>query len=245
MRFPGESARLLPLARGRSAIGADTMAILFLLFVLGVLNLVIGYALAVYLGVGPSTLMEGWRVLDYAGPVAGGSDGGGNLAATAVQGMQRQQPEPCPLPRPPSALNEATGPALEPDPMDLDKLRRSVATSASNLADFAARLKKSSRGDHSRTGWAFVTELQAICQPYLARLSEVAERLSDEIGEEIQEIILEQLAQLETTLGNLQHMDFGSGATSAIERLSQETTNTLNMAHTLQKTLQVAPETAA
>jgi len=89
-----------------------------------------------------------------------------------------------------------------------------------------------------------VAELQGICQPYLEKLRQATQRLSDQLRNQVQELVLEQTAQLETTLGNLQYMDFGSGASAAIARLSQETANTLSMARKLQQALEPAPETS-
>jgi hypothetical protein len=143
----------------------------------------------------------------------------------------------------PAAAETAADPVWEPDQIDLDNYRRFVAVSVTSLSDFAARLKRSSRGEHHRTAWAFVAELQGICQPYLDRLGQAAERLSDQLGDEVQQLVLEQAAQLETTLSNLQYMNFDSGASAAFQRLSQEAGNTLSMARRLQAALQAPLQT--
>jgi hypothetical protein len=203
------------------------MGIFLLVSALGVLNLARGYALAVYLGRAPL-----------------GKTGNGRSGAIgrAAQGPRRKRQTASPSEAAPPAVPDAASDP-EPDAIALDKFRRFVATSGSSLADFAARLKKSARGNDHKSGWTFVAELQGICQPYMERLKQASQRLADEIGDDVQGLVLEQLAQLETTLSNLQYMDFGSNPSEAIERLSQETANTLSMTRSLQKTLEPVIET--
>jgi hypothetical protein len=223
---------------------AETMESVLLVFVIGVLNLALGYALAVYLGLGPPTLTDTWRLLGFARPIGKISNGRDDAIGEPVQSPYQQQavsPPDAPLP---AAVPEASAPVLKPEGIDLDTLRRSVAMSVSNLTDFAARLTRSNRGDHQRTAWGFVAELQGICQPYLEHLKLAAERLSDQLCDKVQELVLEQAAQLETTLSNLQYMDFDSGVSAAMGRLSQETGNTLSMARRLQQAIEAPPGTA-
>jgi hypothetical protein len=217
------------------------MRFVFLVTMFGVLNLGLGYALAVYSGFGPRSLADTWRLLGFARPMGTIRD---DAIGEPVQAPNRQQavsPSDAPLP---AAAEEASDPVLKPNRIDLDTFRRFVAMSVSSLTDFAARLKRSNRGDHHRTGWAFVAELQEICQPYLEKLRKAVEWLSDEVDNEVQGLVLDQLAQLETTLGNLQYMDFGSDASAAIGRLSQETGNTLSLARRLRNALEALPATA-
>ncbi len=214
------------------------MGFVFLVFVIGVLNLALGYALAVYLRLGRPTLADTWRLLGLARPIGKIGNGRDGAIGKPVQEPNQQQAVPPSDASLAAAPEEASPPVPEPAGIDLDTFRRFVATSASGLTDFTARLKKSNRTDHHRTGWTFVAELQEVCQPYLEKLRKAADRLSDQLGDEAQGLVLEQLAQLETTLGNLQYMDFDSGVSAAIGRLSQETANTLSMARKLQQALE-------
>ena len=221
------------------------MQFVLLVFVIGVLNLALGYAMGVYLGFRPPALADTWRVFGPARPIAKMiSNARDDAIGEPVQSPHQQQavsPPDAPLPAVPEKTSD---PVLKPKQIDLDTFRRSVTTSVTSLSDFAAGLKRSNRGDHQRTPWAFVAELQGICQPYLEKLRQATQRLSDQLRNQVQELVLEQTAQLETTLGNLQYMDFGSGASAAIARLSQETANTLSMARKLQQALEPAPETS-
>lgn len=209
------------------------MQMVLLTFVIGVLNLCLGYALAVHLGYGPPTLRDAWTAIS-AVPRAGETS---NDRSTGTD-------EPAP----------AADMVVEPELSHLDALRRIVDTATSSLSGLAARLKKSRVGQSGKTGWSFVGELQEVCEPYLRHLSEAAERLVDgadelgegaAIGDEVEQIVLEQVAQLETTLSNLQYMDFDSGFSTAITRLTSETENTLSTAHRLQKALEAEPETTS
>jgi hypothetical protein len=178
------------------------------------------------------------RLLGFARPIGKISDG---ATVESVQSPDRQQavsPPDSPLP---AAAEGTSDPVLKPEQINLDTFRRFVAMSATSLTDFAARLKRSDRRDHHRTAWGFVAELQGICQPYLEKLEQAAERLSDQFGDEVQELVFEQAAQLETTLSNLQYMDFDSGASAAMGRLSQEVGNSLSTAHRLQEALEKNP----
>jgi hypothetical protein len=214
---------------------AETMGFILLVFAIGALNLGLGYALAVSLGFGPPSLGPAWRLL-------GSGRGAAKIreeviAAAAQEPTPKQQTVPPPDPPMPSAAEKAPDPVPEPKQIDRETFRRFVETSVSSLKDFAARLKRAGREDHQRTAWALVAELQGICQPFLEKLRQAAERLSEEIGDEAQEIVLELAAQLETTLSNLHYMNFDSGISAAMERLSQDTGNTLSMACRLQEAL--------
>ncbi len=218
------------------------MQLVLLTFVIGVLNLFLGYTVAVFLGVGPT---RPWGDRKSPRPALPASMPHGEHAQTGGERVREEgrcgqagSPPETPAPGTSAESSEA---ASEKGPITLDTFRRFVAMSASSLADFATRLKKSSRGDHTRTPWTFVAELQGICQPYLEKLTQVAERLSDQIGDEVQGLVLEQAAQLETTLNNLQYMNFDSGVLAAMGRVSQEAANTLAMAHALQKAMQPPP----
>ena len=220
------------------------MEFVLLVFVIGVLNLALGYAAAVYLGLGSPALADTWRLLGFARPIGKISNGPDDAIGEPVQAPRQQQAVSPPNTPLPTAAEKAPGPVLEPEGIDLDTFRRFVAMSVSSLTDFAARLKRSNHGDNRGAAWNCVTELQGTCQPYLERLNLAAEQLSDQLGDNVQELVLEQAAQLETTLSNLQYMDFGSGISAAMGRLSQESGNTLSMAHRLQQALEAPPAAA-
>lgn len=214
------------------------MEFVFLVFGMSMLNLVLGFALAVYLRFRWYTVANDWRLLGPARPSGQISNGRDDAIGEPVQAANQQQAvSPSHVPWPAAAEN-VCAPVPKPERINVDTFGGFVAKFASSLTDFAARLKRSNRGDCHRTAWDFVAELQGICQPYLEKPTQAAEGLSDQLAAEVQELILEQASQLETTLSNLQYMDFDASVTAAMGRLSQESENTLAMTRRLQQAIQ-------
>ena len=229
------------------------MQLVLLTFVIGVLNLCIGYGLAVYLGHGPPALRDTWEVLQSSRPIAGISSGRVEATEAMVQGLE-QESASLPETPAPAEPEEGSDRVVEPELSDLDALRRIVDQAASSLSGLAVRLEKSHEGQFGRTAWSFVGELHEVCNPYLQALTETTERILDDVdcsgratalGDEVEQVALDQMAQLETTLSNLQHMDFDTGISTAMTRLTSEIENTLTIARRLQKALEGEPERQA
>lgn len=216
------------------------MSFVFLVCVVAILNLAFGYVLAVYLGFGPPSLADAWRALAPVQPVEMAGD---DPDAGPTRGPPTEQ-----LPGsslgviPPAVPPEASHPAPPVETIDLDTFRQFVASSVFNLNAFAIRLKAGDGEDRARTGGAFATELHEMCKPYLKRLGQVMEHPAAGISDNVGELVFQQIAQLETTLNNLQYMDFASNASAAIERLGQETVKMLTMARALHEALQAMHE---
>ena len=229
------------------------MQLVLLTFVIGVLNLCLGYALAVHLGYGPPTFWDAWKALQTPRTTSDISSDQVVAIEEVIQGLEQELSSP-PDASLPVEPEEVSDPVVEPELSDLDVLRRSVDKAIASLIEFAGGLKKGRAGQSGKTAWSFVGELQEICDPYVRHLSEAAERLCDEVrnsgqatapSDEAQQTILEQVAQLETTLSNLQYMDFDSGFSAAMARLRTDTANTLSVARRLQKALEAEPEKPA
>lgn len=211
------------------------MAFILLVFAVGVLNIGLGFALAMFLPFRLPGLGRVWRLL-------GSRRRTRRMRAEAPRGALQELSQPAtprgaPLP---AAVEEAFAPVREPGASDVETFGQFVATSVSSLTDFAARLKRSNRDNHQRTAWDFVAELQGICQAHLEKLTLAMERLSDDLGDEVQAVVLEQASQLETTLSNLHYMSFDSDLSSAMGRLSEDVGNTLSTARRLQEALEVS-----
>jgi hypothetical protein len=228
------------------------MPFVLLVLTIGVLNLCLGYAAAVYLGYGPPSLWDAWEVLGICRGTQGTWGDSDLMAGDATREPKRRSASPPETSSPPDP-EETPDPAAEPAISDLDALRRTVAQGASSLADFTARMKAGGPGQRGATAWNFVARLQESCKEYLQHLSEVAERPPGDaswLGElaasadEVQQLILEQAAQLETTLSNLQYMDFESSCSSAVARLREDAKKTLSAARRLQKALEAASQPA-
>jgi len=227
------------------------MQFVLLTLIVGVVNLCVGYGLGACLGCGPTPLRHARRGLPKA-PSAAAPAGRG---AVAAGGRAPDPLEPPGLsPHNPTDCEEATDNRdAEPELPVLEALLRIVSQSTPQLAKLHRRLARGRAGQDTRSAWNFVAELQGVCQPYMERLENLVARL-DECGNpggepaldgEMQEAVLEQIAQLETTLSNLQHMDFDSGFSAAMKRLSAETASTLGVAKRLQAALLTASGAAA
>jgi len=225
----------------------EAMQFVLFIFVIGVLNLCLGYGICVFLGYGPPGLPDAWEALRPAPSPE-------ECEESAIEESPNEvEPESAPVPEAPSPAEpeeEMEEEAVESEVFALDALRQAVDKATSSLAGLSARLNRGEASQYGRTAWSFVGTLQEICEPYMRHLSDAYARLFGEVGdlgqatalgEEIEGIILAQTAQLETTLGNLQYMDFNSGASAAVARLKSETENTLSLAHSLQKALEAVP----
>jgi len=230
-----------------------------LTLLIGVLNVCLGYALAVWLGYGPPSLSATWQALGVepiaehpatdaeeavpqpaeaqqptplrtvpAGPADAQSNGDAAAEAPA--------PDETPSPQEMADLLGASGPAL----WDLDekyvetsvlKLNVAMIQSAARATKIDSRLRACQDRIDAETIQSCLAELREDCETYLAEQSEASaqfhERLDElgelsTLGEQIERANLEQAAQIETTLNNLQYMDFQSDLAAAGHRLLAE-----------------------
>lgn len=84
------------------------MQLVLLTFVIGVLNLCIGYCLAVSLGYGPPTLWDAWEVLQAPRPTAGISSDQIEAIENVIQGLEQG-----------SKPGKVSDPVVEPELSDL------------------------------------------------------------------------------------------------------------------------------
>lgn len=233
-----------------------------LTFIIAVLNIGLGFALATYWGYGPPGLADAW----------------GSLRRNCPQiplprfDLKRRRPAPhsfdLPLePSIPSGLHElfdAGDPGelgIEPcdEPYDDDaaelmnpsipelwdinekyveasvlRLNIAMIRSGARAAEIDSRLRSCrGRSDHE-TIETCLRLLREDCVGYLAEQSEAAQKFSDRIGElgelsslgeEIEMGNFEQSAQVETTLNNLEYMDFNGDPEEGNRRLLEEIKN--------------------
>jgi len=241
--------------RGRTWEGDQSVVLLTLL--IGVLNVCLGYALAVWLGYGPPGLSAAWQALGVE-PATDDRRTGDKEAVP--QPADAQQPTPLrPVPVGPAdaqsdAAAEAPAPDETPPPQemadllgsigpalwDLDgkyvetsvlKLNVAMIQSAARATEIDSRLRACQDRIDAETIQSCLAELRKDCETYLAEQSEAAAQFHgrlDELGElstlgeQIEAANLEQAAQIETTLSNLQYMDFQSDLAAAGHRLLAE-----------------------
>jgi diguanylate cyclase len=226
------------------------MMLLVLTLVIAVVNLALGYAAAVLLGFGPPTLRDAWVALgwrpqrhleeaDFAWLQKASAQSVDALLDGFETGAAELQPDVEPY-------DEDMAELLQPDQpeyWDLNEkyvetsiLKLNVAMIKSGLRtqEIDMRLRAVAGRTDRETIRRCLEELKEDCQTYLEQQREAAQRFTARIselgelrslGEEIELANLEQSAQLETTLSNLEHMDFESDLEAANRRLLAEIHN--------------------
>jgi len=181
------------------------MGLFWLLFVVGLLNVCLGYTLAVYLGFGLPTLQQAWIALgaELAGPAASpGLASGTQLEDPSLQtaaGLEelldteaggRLEVEPYEEPYDDDAA-ELIRPQA-PETWDLSEkyvetsiLRLNIAMMRSGVraTEIDTRLRASRAKADAGTIQRCLDELKTDCELYLAEQREAAERLHSRIGE--------------------------------------------------------------
>ena len=183
----------------------------FLTFVIGVLNLALGYALAVHLSCGPPSLREAWYALSGTPP------------ADDVQ--------------------------VAPELSVLDTWKLVLGREMSAIAVLGDRLRKCEQQPDHEMIRTCAAEFQELCQASLEEHTQAAERFDDHFGEsdelgpageEVQNTIYEQLAQLETTIGNLRRLDLEFDLPGTAKHLMDEIDRLSTVGHKLQNGLDTA-----
>ncbi len=129
------------------------------------------------------------------------------------------------------------------------KLNIAMMKSGARATELDTRLRACHGRNDMETIRKCLADLQEDCRTYLAEQSEAADQFHnrlDELGEmaalgdEIEMANLEQSAQIETSLSNLQHMDFESDLEAANQRLLEEIKNLRMARHRLRDSQEAA-----
>ncbi len=238
-------------------------------FTVGILNLCLGYAVAVFLGYGPPGLMEAWEALTgetdsdsgRVEPFAGLPE---QLAAAPLELMlddaagEESEIQPYDEPYDENALEFQQVALDAPEHWDLNekyietsilKLNISMMKSGARATELDTRLRACKGRSDPGTIQDCFEKLREDCEAYLAEQAENAERFRERVGElgelkalgdEIEMANLDQAAQVETTLNNLKYMDFASDLEAANLRLLEEINNLRVARHRLRDEQEVA-----
>lgn len=240
----------------------------WLTLVIGVLNLCLGYAAAVYLGYAPPGVRAAWEAL--AGQRDASTPGTQatlqELSSLPIDQMLDDEPE--------DTMDDSMAMETYEDPDEDDasalfspddpeawelnekyietsvlKLNIAMLKSGKKTTEIDTRLRNCRGRTDRETIQECLADLKEDCETYLAEHSELAEKFSQRIGElgelsalgdEIEMANLEQSAQVETTLNNLKHMDFKSDLEQANARLLEEIANLRAARHKLRDNQEVA-----
>lgn len=225
----------------------------FLILVIGVLNVCLGFVLAVRLGYGPPGLMEAWEALT-AEPLGGLA---GELAATPLEQMLDDEPDELygapdveayddwsKEPDQPTGTEEVENWNLDEKYVETSLLKLNIAMmkSGARATEIDTRLRACLGKSDLETVGACLAQLKEDCETYLNEQAEAAKKLSERVGElgelsslgqDIEMANLEQSAQVETTLNNLGSMDFASDPDRANRKLLEEIGNLRMARHKL------------
>ena len=242
--------------------------VVWLTLIIGVLNVCLGYALAVQLGYGPPGLWEAWDVLSQ-GQV---SDHGAKATTEFDAGDLAQMLDDEALGDDDELETEAydaifddedDGSPASDEPektqdwnlgekyveTSLLKLNIAMMKSGARATKIDTRLRDCRGRTDEQTIQRCLAELKEDCETYLVEQSEASEkfveRISDlgelaALGEEIEMANLEQSAQVETTLNNLNTMDFETDLEGANARLISEIGNLRFARHKLRDQQELA-----
>jgi len=226
--------------------GKRGKAMVLLTLVIGVLNVCLGYALAVHLGYGPPSLLDAWDAMSGHQPVVEPSiEPVEEPAPEAVQSEPDTFDDFVPELSGETPLSdefdeyEPLGPA-ESEAWNLNekfvetsvlKFNIVLIKTGNRLADIDTRLR-SLEGEFSlEDAQENLSKLETACQSHLKELNQVSDEFRtrfdelqglDTLAEDVDMVILEESAQIETTVSNLQHMDFESNLPAARARLLEE-----------------------
>jgi len=217
----------------------------WLIFAIGLLNLCLGYAMAVCLGYGPP---QPWG--NGKAPLAPPSidDASSDRTASVEELIHEVCGESAPRTTAPQSPHpeEVPGPAEESAASLGEKWSAVIAKGASRLQALKAHLGECEGHCDRETIWRSVVELQEICETYLRQQDRAAERFSEcfresdeaAAGRQLEEAILAQSAQLETTISNLRHINFESDLPATSGRLLAEIERMLRAGRELQDGIQ-------
>ncbi len=212
------------------------MAMQFAVFILiiGFINLALGYGLAIYLGhASPHWcgFVVGLRTvrLHRAAPGVATEptvfEGAASPLASGGRKIRTHVPTPiAPAEHPPT---EPTVPAGPNSPVDLNSM---LATAQSRLDVVQMELQARQQQDDNDGVDACRAQLETLCQELLEGLQQALESpvaspdgLAESPGARFDNLLLDQLAQLETTISNLRHRHGGAEPTQTAKELWNET----------------------
>ena len=221
-------------------------------FIVAALNLCLGYALAVYLAPRFGLVRAAAATSTNAAQPS--------IAAAPAPHVRPEADTPV-LPASPSPT--FVPPVLEPTPeipqawLDLldesaqsnsfveaavHVLKLEVGRYRDELIRIDARVRQSLAAPDAAAIDECLVELKQCNVDWLARQQEAASHLSNQqgnlgefssMGTSLEETLLEQTAQIETTCSNIEHLDFASDPTAGCQRLIGEISKLLDMAHNL------------
>lgn len=241
----------------------------FLVLMIGIVNICVGYALAVHAGYGPPGLMEAWDALAMQPETVSTKQVKQlveEMSTVSLDDMLDDESDDemfddIDVEAYDDNEDEDIGDLLDPNAPEnwslnekyietsILKLNIAMIKSGNRATEIDTRLRACRGNSDRQTIHDCYLKLKEDCETYLAEQAEAAEKFSDRIGElgelstlgdEIEMGNLEQSAQVETTLSNLEHMDFESDLEGGNQRLLAEIHNLRIARHKMRDNQEVA-----
>jgi diguanylate cyclase (GGDEF)-like protein len=200
--------------------------VVVLILLIGINNLLLGYALAVWMGYGPTSGVVADFVLQlWPAGVPAAPD------ARLPEPIAPLMPKRRPAPTTETTLPEVGPAASQPIAMLVHDLNRAVLNSAAKMTDMDRRIRALHGQYDLATVGQCVADVLAECESYLTAQSQALEQLHGPgdaqqalgpLAEQIELANLELSAQIETVTGHLRHMSLQSDAAITAERLLSE-----------------------
>ncbi len=220
----------------------------WLVIIIGVLNATVGFAIAIYIdrpceAPAPSGLMQKKPAVKPA-----------------------RKPRPAHVPDDGPMLADDDAPPTEEIPNEwleqlesenivantfveasVQVLRLEVGKYRDRLIELDKRVRQCLHSGESKELGGILADLKKTNQEWLAQQADAADHLSsktgslgsfEEMGGMLEETLLEQTAQIETTCSNIDHLDFESDLSAGCRRLIGETRKLIDLAHLLRDRMQ-------
>jgi diguanylate cyclase (GGDEF)-like protein len=240
-------------------------------FIIAILNICLGFALAMYLGYGPAGLNQIWNALGSSHRQIMPSLSSLSLSSPGFSaGSMEEPPETSKedklaggttLENTDESHDDSAAGLLEsslPENWDLDeryvetsilRLNIAIIKSDQRTVEIDSQLRACQGHCDKDVVETCLRLLREDCIAYLSEQKEAAEKFQSRIHEfgemrtlceDIETANLEQAAQVETTLSNLEYMDFHSDPEAASQRLLEEIKNLYVARHKLRDNHEVA-----
>lgn len=203
-----------------------TMSWIIVTFVVGALNLILGFTLAVQLGVGPRTLEEAWAALLGRSPDRAARDAAINAL---IETLAADPQEAAPVAPPPETQLYDLVVEFQPE----------LLKNEANLIQVDSDLR-ATESLTTESLAAHAEALQAKCEAYLADLGKTLEQLQSQIprlgtlkplGQQIEQALVEQSSRFDAAVHSLTQRDPAEEPAAVAERLTQETVSLLSVIH--------------
>ena len=223
----------------------------YLVFIIGVLNFVLGYALATYLEPRPAIDVE--PVVERVAPSVEPERAESPVDTYFDIGSEEipeAEPEPVAEEIPSAWLETLEAESIEAKSFveaSVQVLKLEVGRYRADLMEIEEQVRKCELGHDQEEIHSLLERLTTLNEDWLVKQGDAAKHLQsqngalgefEEIGSGLGDVLLEQAAQIETTCSNIDMLDFESEVGAGCKRLITEICRLVDLAHQLRDRMQ-------